>query len=93
MVKTSYSQPLAGEQLRWSWQILSESRTTSRGQALPGYALMNTTLLWRPAGYEVALSVYNLSDVRHFSRTSGSQFPLLQEGRTVRLAVSRNFGL
>jgi len=93
MVKTSYSQPLAGEQLRWSWQVLSESRTTSRGQALPGYALMNTTLLWRPAGYEVALSVYNLTDVRHFARTSGSQFPLLQEGRTVRLAVSRNFGL
>lgn len=93
MVKSSYGLPLAGDRLRWSWQMLSESRTTSRGLSLPGYALLNSTLLWRPAGYEVALSVYNLADVRYFARPAGEGFPLLQDGRSVRLMLTRNFGL
>ncbi|MYN45254.1 TonB-dependent receptor [Pseudoduganella sp. FT93W] len=93
MVKTSYSQPLAGERLRWSWQLQSESRTSSRGLQLPGYALLNTTLLWRPADFELALSAYNLTDVRYFARPLGLGVPLLQEGRTVRLSISRRFGL
>lgn len=93
LVKSSYSQPLAGERLRWSLQLLGESRTSSSGLSLPGYAQLNTTLLWRPAEYEVALSAYNLGDVRHFARPLGLGFPLLQEGRSVRLTISRAFGL
>jgi hypothetical protein len=41
----------------------------------------------------VALSAHNLSDVRHFARPLGIGIPLLQEGRSVRLTISRSFGL
>ncbi|WP_373924687.1 TonB-dependent receptor plug domain-containing protein [Duganella sp. CY15W] len=93
LVKLLYTQPLQGDRLRLSWQVLGESRRTSGPQALPGYALLNTTLLWRPANdTDVALSLYNAGDVRYYDQPIAVGAPLRQPGRVVRLSLTRQFG-
>ena len=93
LVKMLYSQPLQGEQLRLSWQVLSESQRVTATQNLPGYVLLNSTLLWRPvAGIDLALSLYNIGNARYYDQPLGEGPPFRQEGRTLRFSLTRQFG-
>ncbi|OFA05134.1 TonB-dependent siderophore receptor [Duganella sp. HH101] len=93
LLKMLYSQPLQGDRLRLSWQALSESRRVTATTTLPGYTLLNGTLLWRQSeGVNVALSLYNIGNVRYFDQPDGVGPPLRQEGRVLRLSLTRQFG-
>ncbi|MBA5689260.1 TonB-dependent receptor plug domain-containing protein [Rugamonas apoptosis] len=93
LVKLLYSQPLRGDALQLSWQALSVSRRSAYAQDLPGYALLNATLLWRPSlGTDVSLGLYNIGNVRYYDMPTGSTIPLRQEGRVLRFSLTRRFG-
>ncbi|WP_229213219.1 MULTISPECIES: TonB-dependent siderophore receptor [unclassified Duganella] len=94
LAKLLYSQPLQGDRLRLSWQVLGQSRRSIGPVALPGYALLNSTLLWRPGeGTDVAVSLYNIANVRYYDAPSGIDPQFRQEGRGLRFSVTRQFGL
>lgn len=93
LVKLLYSQPLRGDALQLSWQALSVSRRSAYAQDLPGYALLNATLLWRPSlGTDVSLGLYNIGNVRYYDMPTGTTIPLRQEGRVLRFSLTRRFG-
>lgn len=93
LVKLLYSQPLRGDALQLSWQALSVSRRSAHAQDLPGYALLNATLLWQPGlGTDVSLSLYNIGNVRYYDMPTGVTMPLRQEGRVLRFSLTRRFG-
>ncbi|MFM9437744.1 iron complex outermembrane recepter protein [Janthinobacterium sp. CG_23.3] len=92
LVKLMFSQPLAGDALRLSWQALGTSRRRTDAQDLPGYALVNAVLLWRPgAEAEWSLGLYNLANKRYADRPWTPGVSLLQEGRVLRLSLTRRF--
>ncbi|MES2162526.1 MAG: TonB-dependent receptor [Pseudomonadota bacterium] len=94
LAKLLYSQPLQGDQLRLSWQMLGQSRRAIGPVALPGYALLNSTLLWRPSvGTDIAVSLYNIGNVRYYDAPSGVDEQFRQEGRVLRFSLTRQFGL
>ncbi|MDC8756149.1 TonB-dependent receptor plug domain-containing protein [Janthinobacterium fluminis] len=93
LLKLLYSQPLAGDALRLSWQALGVSRRGSAAQDLPGYALVNATLLWRAdPDTELSLGLYNMANTRYVDRPGLLGPPLRQEGRALRFALTRRFG-
>ncbi|MBA5637853.1 TonB-dependent receptor [Duganella sp. LX20W] len=93
LVKLLYAQPLQGDALQLSWQALSVSRRSAFEQDLPGYALLNATLLWRPGlGTDVSLGLYNIGNVRYYDMPTGVNIPLRQEGRVLRFSLTRRFG-
>ncbi len=93
LVKLLYSQPLWGDALRLSGQVLSVSRRTTDAQDLPGYVLGNATLLWRwGADTELSLGLYNVANKRYVDRPGAYGEPLRQEGRVLRFALARRFG-
>jgi iron complex outermembrane receptor protein len=92
LVKLLFSQPLAGDALRLSWQALGTSRRRTDAQDLPGYALVNAVLLWRPgAETELSLGLYNLANKRYADRPWTPSVALRQEGRVLRLSLTRRF--
>lgn len=94
LVKLLFSQPLPGEQLRLSWQMVSLSRRAIGSLELPGYVLLNSTLLWRAgAGTDLAISLYNIGNVRYYDSPTGVGVPLKQERRVLRFSLTRQFGL
>lgn len=93
LVKLLFAQPLRGDALQLSWQALSVSRRSADAQDLPGYALLNATLLWQPSlGTDVSLSLYNIGNVRYYDMPTGVDIPLRQEGRVLRFSLTRRFG-
>ncbi|MFC3378066.1 TonB-dependent receptor plug domain-containing protein [Rugamonas sp. CCM 8940] len=93
LVKLMFKQPLHGDALQLSWQALSVSRRATSDGALPGYALLNATLLWRPSlGTDVSVGVYNMGDVRYYDQSGPYGSPLAQERRSLRFSLTRRFG-
>lgn len=93
LFKLFYSQPLAGDALQLSWQLLAASRRVNQGLAIPAYGLSHMTLLWRPSlDLELSLGVYNLGDVRSIERPTPNGVALKQPGRTGQIGLSWRFG-
>jgi len=93
----AYTQPLLRERfddaLQLSWQLQGMSRRRFSGGELPGHVLQNLHAVWRlDAHSEMSLGVYNLGDVAYQDRTDPDSPPRLQQGRMLRLQLSRSFG-
>ncbi|QPF73097.1 TonB-dependent receptor [Roseateles sp. DAIF2] len=92
LLKLHASRPLGP--LRLSGQWLAASGRRVLGERQGGYGLVNLQLLWQAdARSELALGLYNAGDKRVAEFTqAGSLLPLRQEGRVLRLSLSRRFG-
>ncbi len=89
LFKLLFSQPLLGDALQLSWQTFAMSRRSMPDQALPGYALHNVHLLWRPRPeWELSVGLYNLSDQVYADRPRAAQTEVRQERRTLQLGLS-----
>jgi iron complex outermembrane receptor protein len=89
LLKLIYTQPIIGDQLQWSWQTFAMSRRLTQLQELPGYALNNVNLLWRPnLKMDLSLGVYNLGNRRVYDYLRSDFAPIKKEARTVQLSVT-----
>ncbi|MCV2349106.1 TonB-dependent receptor plug domain-containing protein [Paucibacter sp. Y2R2-4] len=93
LFKLLYSQPLLGDALQVAWQSFAMSRRDTPAQSLPGYAVHNLNLLWRPSlDWEFSLGVYNLTDHAYVDRPRTSEPEVRQERRTLQLGLSWRMG-
>jgi iron complex outermembrane receptor protein len=93
MFKLLYSQPLLGDALQVAWQSFAMSRRSTPAQALPGYAVHNLNLLWRPSlDWEISLGLYNLTDHAYVDRPRTSEPEVRHERRTLQLGLSWRMG-
>lgn len=91
LLKLHAVQPLTADwQLGWQALAMSE-RSTSAGP-LAGHAIHHLNLLWRlQADAELAFGLYNALDKRYYDRTDPGGPPLRQEGRSLRLSLTRRW--
>ena len=91
LLKTRWVQPLAADwQFGWQWLAMSERR--SGGGPLAGHAIHHLNLLWRlSAEAELAFGLYNALDKRYHDRTDSAGPPLRQEGRSLRISLTRRW--
>lgn len=93
LLKLHFSQPIWADRLSWAWEWIGMSRRLSTGHIVPGYSLHNLNLQWKLERDTVMqLGIYNALDTRVFDRTDLSVGLIKQEGRLVRLSLSRRFG-
>lgn len=92
LLKLQASQPLGPLRLSAQWLAAGARRVLDQRQG--AYGIVNLQLLWPvEARSELALGLYNLADKRYAEFTEpGSLLPLRQEGRVLRLSLSRRFG-
>ncbi|MDZ7813810.1 MAG: TonB-dependent receptor [Ideonella sp.] len=92
MFKLLYSQALLGDALQASWQVLALSRRSANKGDLPGYAIGNFHLLWRPEPrLDLSLGLYNLTGQRYID-SIGADVMVAQPGRTWQLGLTWRFG-
>lgn len=91
LLKARWVQPLSD---RWQlgWQLLAMSRRSTDAGPLAGHAVHHLNLLWQwTPDAELAFGLYNLLDKRYFDRTDPSGPPLRQEGRSLRISLTRRW--
>lgn len=91
LLKARWVQPLnTGWQL--GWQVLAMSRRSTDAGPLAGHAVHHVNLLWQwSPEAELAFGLYNALDKRYFDRTDPSGPPLRQEGRSLRVSLTRRW--
>ncbi|MFY7866639.1 TonB-dependent receptor plug domain-containing protein [Roseateles sp.] len=93
LFKLLYSQPLRGDSLQLAWQTFAMSRRSTSFQSLPGYAVHNVNLLWRPRlNLEFSLGVYNLMDRGYLDRSTTLTPAIQSERRTLQLGLNWSLG-
>lgn len=92
LLKLRYSRPLSA-QWKLAWQTHAMSRREVGGIGLPGHAVHHLNLLYQPrADLGFSLGLYNLSQTRYSNISAIGALPVRQEGRVLRLSLSRSFG-
>lgn len=91
LLKARWLQPLAANwQLGWQLLAMSERRTAIG--PLAGHAVHHLNLLCRlQPDTELAFGLYNAFDKRYYDRTDPEGPPLRQEGRSLRISLTRRW--
>lgn len=91
LLKARWVQPLAPDwQLGWQLLAMSERRTSAG--PLAGHAVHHLNLLWQlKDDAELAFGLYNALDKRYYDRTDLGGPPLRQEGRSLRISLTRRW--
>lgn len=91
LLKARWLQPLAAD-WQLGWQMLAMSQREVNGGRLGGYAVHHLNLLWKmKPDAELAFGLYNAFDKRYYDRTDPVGPPLRQEGRNLRVSLSRRW--
>lgn len=92
LLKLRYSHPL-NSQWTLAWQTQAMSRREVGGVGLAGHAVHHLNLLYQAqTDLTCSLGLYNLGQTRYSNITAIGAAPMRQEGRVLRLSLSRSFG-
>lgn len=86
-----FNQPLT-PRLQLGWQVQAVSHRLMPEIRLPGYVISHAHLLWQCSEQiDVALSLYNLTDTEYYDQPSIYDYPVTQQGRTLKFTFEWRF--